>query len=481
MTARQQIRVTNRGLDRRRASIDATPAPTTGQMLQAARHKKGVDLYRAERETKIRARYLAALEQGDAHLLPSPVYTKGFLRNYATYLGLDPEEVVARWKGETLAPRHARQVVAPPPRPLAAPRRSFTLTPGLFVAAALSLVVLGFIGYVVVQVFRFSQPPLLAVTSPSGGHITVDADHYLLSGSASPGSSIRIGGVSERTYDVTADTEGRWSRDVPLTRGQNDFRVVASDPGTGKDSPAVPVIITVPLPVQSSGSTAQPDARSGGAVPSVSLSPVALTVAAPTDGAASADGAVLVQGTTSGSSVTIAAQAAHADPSTSLGPAASVGASIAASPGAGSVMGPAAPHTVVLVRGSFADTLVLPSGTWSVTITASGRDLAPTVVTRTVRVAFTGLTIVVQARSGSPWIKVWLDGAVAPGFENGKLLPIGAGATFTATRTITVRTGYAAGTGYIINGVDRGILGPAANPETWLFRAGHEPLRTASR
>ena len=66
----------------------------------AARERKGVDLYRAERDTKIRARYLAALEHGEYAELPGAVYTKGFLRNYALYLGLDPEDVIRQWRRE---------------------------------------------------------------------------------------------------------------------------------------------------------------------------------------------------------------------------------------------------------------------------------------------------------------------------------------------------------------------------------------------
>src|SRR6476660_8771128 len=52
MTARQQTRV-GRRLRGERTPIDATSAPSVGEMLHAAREKKGVDLYRAERDTKI--------------------------------------------------------------------------------------------------------------------------------------------------------------------------------------------------------------------------------------------------------------------------------------------------------------------------------------------------------------------------------------------------------------------------------------------
>src|SRR5678815_2603090 len=74
------------------------PRPSLPDRLAAARERKGVDLYRAERDTKIRARYLAALERGDYRELPGAVYTKGFLRNYALYLGLDPDEVLLQWR-----------------------------------------------------------------------------------------------------------------------------------------------------------------------------------------------------------------------------------------------------------------------------------------------------------------------------------------------------------------------------------------------
>ena len=70
---------------RRRRSGD--PVLSLPERLYAARERKGVDLYRAERDTKIRARYLGAMERGDWKELPGDVYTKGFLRNYALYLG----------------------------------------------------------------------------------------------------------------------------------------------------------------------------------------------------------------------------------------------------------------------------------------------------------------------------------------------------------------------------------------------------------
>src|SRR5512147_1322338 len=96
--------------------------PALPERLAAARERKGVDLGRAERDTKIRARYLSALERGDYRELPGAVYTKGFLRNYAIYLGLDPEDVIRQWKRERGDAAVPAEPVLAVPKPLIAPR-----------------------------------------------------------------------------------------------------------------------------------------------------------------------------------------------------------------------------------------------------------------------------------------------------------------------------------------------------------------------
>ena len=160
MTFRHQIRVGSR-LYRGRSPIDAVPPPSLGETLQAARERKGVDLYRAERDTKIRARYLGALERGEYRELPGDVYTKGFLRNYALYLGLDPDEVVGQWRRERGDAAMVRPVIAVP-RPIAQPRRGLQFSPGIIVAALLTILIVGVGVWLGSQVMRFAKPPTIA-------------------------------------------------------------------------------------------------------------------------------------------------------------------------------------------------------------------------------------------------------------------------------------------------------------------------------
>ena len=60
-----------------------------GSTLQEARERRKIGLDQAEAETKIRARYLRALEDEDFDAIPGPTYVRGFLRTYAAHLGLD--------------------------------------------------------------------------------------------------------------------------------------------------------------------------------------------------------------------------------------------------------------------------------------------------------------------------------------------------------------------------------------------------------
>ena len=68
-----------------------------GQILRQARENKGLSLEEAHEETRINVQYLEALENGEYSVLPSTTHTRGFLRNYARFLGLDPEPLIERY------------------------------------------------------------------------------------------------------------------------------------------------------------------------------------------------------------------------------------------------------------------------------------------------------------------------------------------------------------------------------------------------
>jgi len=70
--------------------------PQIGPVLRERREAMGVTLAEAEVATRIRQKYLAALESDEWNLLPGEVVGRGFLRNYSTYMGLEPTEMIER-------------------------------------------------------------------------------------------------------------------------------------------------------------------------------------------------------------------------------------------------------------------------------------------------------------------------------------------------------------------------------------------------
>ena len=69
-----------------------------GLSLREAREGLGISLAEAEDRTRIRQKFVAAMETEDWDALPGEVTTRGFLRKYATFLGLDPDTTVAQYQ-----------------------------------------------------------------------------------------------------------------------------------------------------------------------------------------------------------------------------------------------------------------------------------------------------------------------------------------------------------------------------------------------
>ena len=69
-----------------------------GATLREARMRRHIDITEVESATKIRAKYLRAMEDEEWDLLPGPTFVKSFLRTYADYLGLDSRLLIEQWK-----------------------------------------------------------------------------------------------------------------------------------------------------------------------------------------------------------------------------------------------------------------------------------------------------------------------------------------------------------------------------------------------
>ncbi len=112
-----------------------------GSSLREARLRRKLELAQVEEDTRIRAKYLMALESDRFEALPGTAYAKGFLRTYADYLGLDAQRFVDEYNTR-FAPDD--EPTAPPPVRIR--RRGVALDPWLL-AVPVAAVLIGLIAW----------------------------------------------------------------------------------------------------------------------------------------------------------------------------------------------------------------------------------------------------------------------------------------------------------------------------------------------
>ncbi|MFQ5719314.1 MAG: helix-turn-helix domain-containing protein [Acidobacteriota bacterium] len=108
-----------------------------GEVLRRERRLRGLTLREASAATKVRVHHLQALEANDFAQLPGGAYNKGFLRAYAQFIGLDPEEMVNHYLFEISS--HQHETENPPIRqraPVAPTRLLLIVLAGLILVTA---------------------------------------------------------------------------------------------------------------------------------------------------------------------------------------------------------------------------------------------------------------------------------------------------------------------------------------------------------
>jgi cytoskeletal protein RodZ len=418
-----------------------------GDVLRAAREARGVDLARVERDTKIRVRYLSALERGDYGDLPGAVYTKGFLRNYGAYLGLDPDYLVDLYRIESSAAIVERPTVHAPPRPIAGRRsRALVITPGALVAALLTIGVVVFIGYLVSEFVTFARTPELRITRPLGDVAGYEELAYTFEGVTEPNSTITVEGAVENP-DVVADASGAFEVRVRLVPGSNVITLTAHDPLTGRNSDPVRRTIVVGGP--------QPSPTPGGV----------LAITGPEDGA-TVTGPLEIAGTTGrDGEVTVTATFVEAAaPTFRVVNLAGQQVPLPTTP-------PSAPEALTLTAdgsGIFSGTLTLAPATWDLTVTpdsAGGGEVAA-VTRRVVVTVAAGLNGTLRVTGGTSYLEVDEDGTPKANVS-GRIASSGTDVPLAAQNELRVRVGNAAVVRIVLNGIDLGPMGASGAVVEW--------------
>lgn len=414
-----------------------------GEVLRAAREAKGLDLTRVERETKIRERYLSALERGEYRELPGSVYTKGFLRNYGSYLGLDPEYLIDLYRLETsVTTEHPR--VPAPPRPIATRgSRTFVITPGLVFAAILTVGVGAFIAYLGYELVSFAREPELRITDPPANVSGYAETSMTLRGETEPNATVVVSNLPENPT-VTADAEGNFEVTVELLPGSNVIEITASDPVTNRDTATARRTVVVVSEVAGSPSA----------------SPVAFSLEQPAADM-SVTGPVPIAGSAAPAAALQAAATLVSVPTPTFTVTDEAGAAVTIPPPT-----PAPPEPATLTAdavGAFSGSLALAAGTWDVTVTPPVGEA----VTRRVTVQpGVGLSGTLEIANGDSYLEVDQDGTPLANVSGG-IAVSGESIELSATSELRIRAGNAGAVRLTLNGIEIAAMGGSGEVVEW--------------
>lgn len=122
-----------------------------GQLLRKARLEKGISLEDMQETTKIRKRYLEAIEDGNYKLLPGNFYVRAFIKSYSESVGLDPNEVLRLYRN-VIPASQIDPKVEPNHR-----KRSGIKTNDRWSKRITTLVFISFLVFIIVLVYYFTE------------------------------------------------------------------------------------------------------------------------------------------------------------------------------------------------------------------------------------------------------------------------------------------------------------------------------------
>jgi hypothetical protein len=198
-----------------------------GNSLREARVRRDIDFAQAELATKVRGKYLRALEEEHFEVLPAETYVKGFLRTYAEYLGLDGQLYVDEYNSRFVIGEEDSPIRSPRRVPAARSRRSARRESNIVL---LALIAIGLVTALVIVAWRFGNvdaPPVHGLnTAPAAttaeapdaaGSVRLElratrGDSYLIVKSGSAAGSALYQGTLERGQRQRFDGKVLWVR-----------------------------------------------------------------------------------------------------------------------------------------------------------------------------------------------------------------------------------------------------------------------------
>ena len=189
-----------------------------GDLLRETRLKRGLTVKDSSKFTRIHEQYLKALESGNYALFSDKVHIRGFIQNYAKFLGLNFEEILAVWRREYKDTENQTE--------LSSSNNFFSkifISPKMLVTAFIVIVSVVFSWYLYSQYQSYAGVPPLLIESPENNLVTTTKEIWV-KGRSYKNTFVYVNGEEAKTTET-----GSFRFPVSLDLGLNTLIVKASN------------------------------------------------------------------------------------------------------------------------------------------------------------------------------------------------------------------------------------------------------------
>ncbi|MFH2085659.1 MAG: helix-turn-helix domain-containing protein [bacterium] len=180
---------------------------TAGQLLKDKRILKELSLIDVANKTKIKLEYLSAIEESNFAGLPSSTFAKGFLRNYASFLHLNPDTILAMFRRDFTENDKGEIIPRGLITPIDAKPKFFTV--GIILTTTAAIAFLGFLAFQLVSWWSY---PKLTLLQPQNGDTY--GEKVTFKGVTAPDATVSVDG-----QQVIVDPAGQFTLDLVFPAG----------------------------------------------------------------------------------------------------------------------------------------------------------------------------------------------------------------------------------------------------------------------
>jgi len=194
---------------------------SVSEILKEAREARAISISEVEAGTKVRAKYIVAIEKGDWSQFSHDIYLRGFISAYAKFLELDVKSIMSAYEKESLLCLKNKKCKNRISYGHSVSEKRVLITPKILTYFGLGAFVISMCSYIIFQLFAFAGNPNLNIMSPEN-NIVVDSDSTDLAGITDTDTAISVNNES-----VPVTTDGRFQLKLKLHRGINVVKIQA--------------------------------------------------------------------------------------------------------------------------------------------------------------------------------------------------------------------------------------------------------------